>query len=327
MVRRVIFSVALSVSGAVAFAQGGAEVPATQPTTAPEQSAEATSYYKAEIEEQYNPNSIAPIPKYEHHYKLRVWRTIDLKEKQNKGFFSNNGEITKLIVEAVKSGEITDIYISDSLITKMSKDQFVSGLQAQQGSKYDQWDPNRDWFTDEIATYNGKNYRALRDSKGANPETTIDDAWAATSEGKAVDYLPRQMYQLRMVEDIIFDKRRSRLYYDIQAVQIIIPGAETTTQVDQYLGWFRYKDLEKVFRNHPEKAIWFNRQNTAQNKNFADAFLLRLFHGTLWKIENPDDETIADTYRNNGRPYQESVWATEWAEMMLMEKEHNLWEF
>jgi hypothetical protein len=32
-------------------------------------------------------------------------------------------------------------------------------------------------------------------------------------------------------------------------------------------------------------------------------------------------------YRNNGRPYYEGVWAREWAEMMLMEKEHNLWEF
>ncbi|NJM24205.1 MAG: hypothetical protein HC859_00305 [Bacteroidia bacterium] len=47
----------------------------------------------------------------------------------------------------------------------------------------------------------------------------------------------------------------------------------------------------------------------------------------IWKIENPDDETIFDTYRSNGRPYKEAVWATEWAEMMLMEKEHNLWEF
>ncbi|HEX5169657.1 MAG TPA: gliding motility protein GldN, partial [Cyclobacteriaceae bacterium] len=110
-------------------------------------------------------------------------------------------------------------------------------------------------------------------------------------------------------------------------VQLIVPGAETVTQVDEYLGWFKYKDLEKVFRNHPEKAVWFNRQNTAQNKNFADAFLLRLFHGSIWKIENPDDETIDDIYRGNGRPYREGVWAKEWAEMQLMEKEHNLWEF
>lgn len=290
-------------------------------------SAEVESAYREEMEEQYNPNSVNPIPKYEHHYKVRVWRTVDLREKQNKGFFSNNGEITKLIVDAVRSGELPDIYQSDSLTTKMSKEDFLKKLQATQETQYDPWDPSRDWYTDEITSYNGRNYRALRDNRGSNPEETLDDAWSVTSEGKAVTYLPRQMSQLRLMEDIIFDKRRSRLYYDIQAILIIVPGSETITQIDEYLGWFKYKDLEKLFRNHPKTAIWFNRLNTAQNKNFADAFLLRLFHGTLWKLENPDDFTIRDIYAGNGRPYYESVWATEWEEIRLMEKEHNLWEF
>jgi len=290
------------------------------------ESSEVTQAYQEEMEEQYNPNSINPIPKYEHHYKRRVWRTIDLNEKQNKGFFSNNGEITRLIVEAVKSGEITDVYASDSLTTKISKEQFLGRMVQSAGAMYDQWDPTRNWYTDEIASYNGRNYRVLVDNVGKNPETSPDE-WAVTSEGKAIDYLPRDMNILRLVEDVIFDKRRSRLYYDIQAVQIIVPGSKTSTQVDEELGWFKYKDLEKVFRNHPKKAVWFNRQNTAQNKNFADAFLLRLFHGTIRKIENPDDETIFEIYTGNGRSYREAVWATEWAELELMEKEHNLWEF
>ena len=290
------------------------------------ESSEVAQAYQEEMEEQYNPNSINPIPKYEHHYKRRVWRTIDLNEKQNKGFFSNNGEITRLIVDGVKSGEIPDVYASDSLTTKISKEQFLSRLVQSQGAQYDPWDPTRNWYTDEIASYNGQNYRVLVDNTGKNPETSPDE-WAPTSEGKAIDYLPRDMNILRLVEDVIFDKRRSCLYYDIQAIQIIVPGSKTTTQVDEELGWFKYKDLEKVFRNHPKKAVWFNRLNTAQNKNFADAFLLRLFHGTIRKIENPDDETIFEIYQGNGRTYREAVWATEWAELELMEKEHNLWEF
>jgi gliding motility associated protien GldN len=314
MIKKLFSSILFSAASVMVFAQAEVE------------SAEVANVYKEELEEQYNPNSINPIPKYEHHYKLRVWRTIDLNEKQNKGFFSSNGEITRLIVDAVKSGEIADVYISDSLKTKMSKDDFLSRLTMTQASAYEAWDPARNWYTDEMTTYNGKNYRALVDNTGKNPETSPDE-WAETSEGKAADYLPRDMNILRLVEDVIFDKRRSRLYYDIQAIQIIVPGSKTTTAVDQELGWFKYKDLEKLFRAHPQKAIWFNRQNTAQNKNFADALLLRLFRGTIRKIENPDDETIFDTYAANGRPYEEAVWATEWAEFMLMEKEHNLWEF
>ena len=61
-------------------------------------------------EVQYNPNSLNPIPRYEHLYKLRVWRIIDLREKQNKGFFARNGEISKLIIDAAKSGELAEIY-------------------------------------------------------------------------------------------------------------------------------------------------------------------------------------------------------------------------
>lgn len=314
MVKKFFVGILLSTVSVYVFAQAEVE------------SSEVAQSYQEEIEEQYNPNSINPIPKYEHHYKLRVWRTVDLNEKQNKGFFSNNGEITRLIVDAVKSGEITDIYAYDSLTTKISKEDFFGRLVQTQASVYETWDPDRTWFTDDMVTHNGKNYRSLIDNTGRNPETSPDE-WAETSEGKATNYLPRDMNLLRLVEDVIFDRRRSRLYYDIQAIQVIIPGSLTTTGVDQELGWFKYKDLERVFRNHPKRAVWFNRQNTAQNKNFADAFLLRLFKGSIRKIENPEDETIFDRYAANGRTHQEAVWATELAEMELMEKEHNLWEF
>ena len=278
------------------------------------------------MSEQYNPNSLNPIPLYEQHYKVRVWRTIDLLEKQNKGFFAKNGELSKFIVDAIMSGELADVYASDSLTTKLGKEDFLKRMQQEEATAYDAWNPTRDWYTDDICTFNGKNYRALMDSRGANPETSANE-WSVTSEGKAANFFPSDMSTLKLMEDIIFDKRRSRLYYDIQAIELSVPGSKTKTQFDQSLGWVRYKDLEKVFRAHPEKAVWFNRYNTAQNKNFADAFLLRLFRGTLNKVQNPDDESIFETYLGNGRPWREAVMATEWEEMRLMEKEHNLWEF
>lgn len=280
-----------------------------------------------DLEVQYNPNSLNPIPVYEQHYKVRVWRTLDLKEKQNKGFFAKNGELSKLIVDAVKSGELTDIYQSDSLTTKLSKEDFISRLVSEQAQTFPAWDPNASFYTDDIVTYNGQNYRAIRDNTGVTPSADAIDDWAATSQGSGIEYLIADMSNIHMVEDIIFDRRRSRLYYDIQGMEIIVPGAKTTTGIDVSLGWFKYKDLEKLFRNNIPKAVWFNWQNTAQNKNFADAILLRLFHGSIYKVQNPDDETLDDTYRANGRPYREGVWAREWTEVMLMEKEHNLWEF
>jgi gliding motility associated protien GldN len=314
MLRRYFSVILLTGASLSAFAQAEVE------------SAEVDAAYRTELELQYNPNSLNPIPIYEHHFKMRVWRKVDLLERQNKGFFARNGEISKLIMDAVMSGEIVDIYASDSLTTKISKDEFIRRMQQEEATAYPAWSPTTDVYTDDIVTYNGKNYRALRDSKGANPETSLDD-FAATSEGKAANFLPSDVSKLTTVEDVIFDKRRSRVYRDIQAFELNVPGSKTKTGFDQALGWFKYKDLEKVFRAHPQKAVWFNRNNTAQNKNFADAFLLGLHHGTIHKVENPEDESIFDQYSANGRPYREAVWATEAAELKLMEMEHNLWEF
>src|SRR5690606_3396330 len=136
-----------------------------------------------DLEVQYNPNSLNPIPVYEQHYKVRVWRTLDLKEKQNKGFFAKNGELSKLIVDAVKSGELTDIYQSDSLTTKLSKEDFLGRLVSEQAQTFPAWDPNASFYTDDIVTYNGQNYRAIRDNTGVTPSADAIDDWAATSQG------------------------------------------------------------------------------------------------------------------------------------------------
>ncbi|MBX2955676.1 MAG: gliding motility protein GldN [Cyclobacteriaceae bacterium] len=284
--------------------------------------------YAQPEEVQYNPNSLNPIPRYEQLYKLRVWRIMELDEKQNKGFFARNGEITQLMMDAVKSGEIAVVYKSDSLSEKsvLTKDEFLANLVSQQGQTFPAWDPTMTYYQADVVSFNGKNYELqINTNQGTNPAQSPAGEWLVTTQGQGLTFLAREIKVLNIAEDVIFDRRRSRLYYDIQAIEM--QAYDQNTSTFKSLGWFKYKDVEKVFRNNPAKAVWFNRQNTAENKNFADAFLLRLFKGTIYKIENPDDDAIADVYRNNGRPYYESVWAREWAEMMLMEKEHNLWEF
>ena len=125
-----------------------------------------------DLEVQYNPNSLNPIPVYEQHYKVRVWRNIDLKEKMNKGFFAKNGEITKLIIDAVRSGEITDIYRDDSLSAKIAKEEFMGRLVQEQAQTFPAWDPATDYYADDIISYNGKNYRVVADNRGVTPSRT-----------------------------------------------------------------------------------------------------------------------------------------------------------
>jgi gliding motility associated protien GldN len=269
-----------------------------------------------------NPNSLLNIPQYEQLYKVRVWRVLDLREKQNKGFFARGNEITKLILNAINSGELVDIYEKDSLTTKLSKEDFMARMVTQAGETFQPWVPAQDYYQGDRVSFNGKNYESVVNSKGKNPATSAND-WQVTSAGQALRYNPDEIFRVTLQEDIIFDKRRSRLYYDMLAMEFA--ALDLNTGTFKPLGWFKYKDLEKLFRNHVKDAVWFNRYNSAENKNYADAFLLRLFHGVIDKVENPDNDRISDTF--SGRPYQEAVWAMEWEEMKLMEKEHNLWEY
>jgi len=96
---------------------------------------------------QYNPNSVNPIPRYEQLYRIRVWREIDLREKQNEGFFSKNGEISKLLIEAVKSGEIAQVYYNDSLTTLFPKADWNALLVQNQATVYATWDPSTNYIT------------------------------------------------------------------------------------------------------------------------------------------------------------------------------------
>ena len=126
------------------------------------------------------------------------------------------------------------------------------------------------------------------------------------------------------MEDVIFDKRRARQFRDIQSVKLIVPGKYSNDGANYYVATFAYRDLEKFFREHPEKAIWYNQQNSAENRNLADAFLLRLFHGELYKVENPDNLPIASYY---GGSAKQGLMASQWEEMKIMEREHNLWSY
>lgn len=274
--------------------------------------------------EQYNPNSIEPIPRYEHLFKRRVWRTIDLREKQNKGFFARGGEITLFLLNAVKSGKLTDIYVNDSLTTKMTKEEFLEKMVYQEGIEIEAWNPSFEYYEGDQVSYNGKVYTAIFDEVSSVPSETPDDWEETPGVGDDVLFLPRQITLLRIMEDVIFDKRRSRLYHKIQSIELIVPSSVTLDGVQLPLAVFKYKDLHKLFKENPGTAIWINRYNSAENKNFADAFTLRLFRASLFKFENPDNDPIIDMYQGKR---MEAVMASEWWEMELMEKEHNLWEY
>jgi len=266
----------------------------------------------------YNPNSVYPVHEDDIMYKKRVWRRMDLREKQNKPFFASNNEITKHIVNAAKAG-IIPIYQGDSMVNRLTKEEFLERLEnpalqdMNMGGADDGWGDSGgdDWGSDD----------GWGDTAADEP---AEEESSESSSEVSTQFLVREMSTLEIVEDMIFDKQRSVLIWDIQAIKIIIPAENFTSGVERTVGVFKYKDLLNLFRSNPEKMIWFNPQNSAEHKNLADAFALRLFDARIVKVANPDDNMIIDIYNETPR---EGIMASQWLEYQLMEKEHELWSY
>lgn len=259
-----------------------------------------------ESEGYVNPNSVRGVHSSDIMYKKSILRQLDLREKQNKSLFSRNKEITRIIIDAVKEGKLK-IYATDSLDKgrSLTKEEFLENIKI----------PNQE----AEMTEEEKQFQQANAANAANDPFASTDQVAAT--GPAF-FEPKDLFLLQITEDFLFDKQRSRAYWDIQAIQIIVPS-ELNQKVDLPAGTFKYKDLVEVFKKDP-RALWFNPENDQEHRNMADAFDLRLFSSYLVKVSNPDDAYLADIYNTNEK---EGLLASYWKANEMMEYEHNLWEF
>jgi gliding motility associated protien GldN len=249
----------------------------------------------------YNKFSVRPIHESDIMYKKTIIRALDLREKQNKPLFSKNRELTRLLIDAVQRGDIK-AYASDSLYD--AKTLTIEEFNERIKMPSEQAELSAEEL--EIMKANGEDIAAL----GGGPSY----------------YFPTDLYQLEIKEDIIFDKQRSRLYYDIHAITMYVPADHPANirGIQTPIASFEYKELvNKLFKDNP-KAIWFNPQNDQQHKNLADAFELRLFSSYIIKVSNPNDAYLVDIY---GGDQQKGIMASQWAAFELLEYEHNLWEF
>ncbi|MBB6609792.1 gliding motility protein GldN [Pontibacter sp. Tf4] len=254
-------------------------------------------------------SSARPIPEHDILFKKTVWRKIDLREKQNKPMFSENRQITKIIMDAVQSGELT-AYANDSVNKPLTREEFSTNM-----TKKDEG--------------SGLSQEEIDAGFGAQEEE--DDAWGAalgTSDaGKSGPvsnvYFPQELYLLELKENVVFDKKRSRMYHDIQTITIKIPATTNELGIEVPLASFKMSDLVRVFRNNPETAIWYNAQNDAQHKNLADAFDLWLFSSYITKISNPGDRALADQHGAGAK----GLLAAQEALEALIEYEYSLWSY
>ncbi len=259
----------------------------------------------------YNYNSLRPIRKGDIMYMKTVWTRIDLRQKINEPFFAKNLEIIRTIINAVKAGVLRP-YTSDSLVSRMSLKQFSENLKV----------PGADIIDDGVGDLSldsdfGGEFEGADDSDfddfGIEGESEIEEV---------IEFLPSQIYTFQIKNDIIFDKKRSRIYNDLQSIELIIPADENPLGIDKTIAVFSFKELvENVFIDNPN-ALWVNTKNDNAHLNLLDAFDLALQYGHITKYSNPRDDLIEDIYSD---PKLVLVKSLEY-EYGLVDYESVLWE-
>jgi Gliding motility associated protein GldN len=288
------------------------------------------------------------IPYYEQLYRFRVTRFVDLYEKQNAGFRSSRSNIGGLIIDLVNENKIdafsgafgypaefedpmpdtTALIINDNFAKSQTRGAWSSTESYQAGERVIVS------VTDDKGIAKDEVFSALQNNQGQNPQTSGGN-WQ--DQGPLHNVFDKAgVIGIELVEDVIFDKRRSRLTYDILAVGLVLLDPSSGERQTRF--FIRYADLctevEKLARSKRASdrlsVMWQNRYNPAENKKFTEAFKLRLFHGVIEKVENPDNQQIMDIIYDKAKgkgSYAEGVYAMWEKEMEMMEKEHNLWEF
>ena len=279
-----------------------------------------------------NPLSLRPVHESNVAYKVGLWRRVDLREKQNQPLFANNNEITKHLIEGVKSG-ILDAYAEENLEDRLTLDEFngrmfkrfeggsLSQEEIDAGFGTEQEDDSG-WGEDAVATDDGWGEDTATEDNTQNGTAAPTTTQTATAQEGGYEMFPSEFYILELKEDWIFDRQRSRQYFDIQTISIKIPAEASNDGLEKTLATFKYKDLEHFFRNNPN-AVWYNEANTAKHINLSDAFELRLFHGRIVKKSNSLNRYLDEQYKSP----KEALNKSQELEYELIEFEHNLWEF
>lgn len=298
-----------------------------------------------------NPLSLRPTHTSNVMFKTTLWRRVDLREKMNQPMFAKGAEITKHLIDGVKAG-VLDAYDGDSLNKKLTIQEFNERLFRKfEGGGLSQAEIDAGFGNPAMEDDGWGNPVPKAGAAAKKPAATAggDDGWgdsgtavvtpmtpaltqngtpgqtqtaAASASSNGYEIFAGELYLIEVKEDWIFDKQRSRQYNDIQTISIMIPAEGSSDGLEKTLASFKYKDLEQYFRANPN-CIWYNAANTAQHKNLADAFELRLFHGRIVRKSDPRNRYLDDIYKSP----KAGLLKSQELEYEMMEKEHNLWEY
>ncbi|MDW8134993.1 MAG: hypothetical protein RMJ66_08025 [Bacteroidia bacterium] len=141
---------------------------------------------------------------------------------------------------------------------------------------------------------------------GIDAAPTSDAAGTPKAE-QGFPYLKYYRTKIQLIEDRIFDKNRSDMYYDIQYLCLIQVDPKGALP-DETAVCFRYKDVMDVM----DDTQWRNRANDAEDRSMREIIELRRFNGYVTILSGEESRTLNEA---------------ELRRQQMIEFEHHLWTF
>jgi hypothetical protein len=144
-------------------------------------------------------------------FKQRIISDINLKDKENKAFYSEGNELVRILKEAVEKKQIL-AFDNDSLTKKLSiaesQDKFIYPYAASAFS----------YFTSD--------------------------------EELSPSIIPFQkLYKLHLIEEMTFASEGQQKTYESKSIAIVLPASENINKgIDESLAYFAYKDVIKLLK-------------------------------------------------------------------------------
>jgi gliding motility associated protien GldN len=225
-------------------------------------------------------------------WKRRVWRQIDVRQKQNQAFtyagdeYSGGGAFIEILLDAVKKGKVSAYNTFDDRFTEpLNMESFEQSLQGSVDST-----PVIDPITGETT------YVITKKEFNVNDVT-----------------------KYRLKEDWIFDRNAGRMVVRIVGIAPLIDRRNETTGDYQYstpMLWLNYPDLRKVLANYEV----YNPQNDLHRMSWADFFDGRYF--ASYVIKTSANNASGADFEKNLRGLEEG----ERAVQTLRDKEDDMWQ-
>jgi hypothetical protein len=131
-------------------------------------------------------------------------------------------------------------------------------------------------------------------------ESLLERLTAKGEDGNVETYSFKQLYQMEVSEDLVFDKQRSIPVYQVKYLTLFIPQDINYRGIHEPVATFRFQDCAKIFVHEDKATSLFNERREI---NFRDAFLLHSYKGEIVKMGREDDLYFDQRYPDPAKAF------------------------